>query len=333
MLALLFAIRDVLYDLSPWLLLGALIAGLLHVLLPANFSQKHLTGSMGVLRAVAFGVPLPLCSCSVIPVALGLKSNGASKGAVASFLISTPQTGIDSILVSASFLGWPFALFKVISAAMMGLICGWTTDAFAKKTVQLPIISKLDQPTNRGWKELLTHALEMLHSIWKWLVFGTIASGMIETFLPENSFGNFTTDAGLPAMLLMLVISVPLYVCATASVPIAAALVGAGMPAGTALVFLIAGPATNLATMGAIYKALGKTTFVIYLAVVILGSIGCGLAFDNLIIAQDIENVHQHTSANWWNAVCATILVLILIQFAWRDTKLFLQNRNTETCH
>ena len=123
------AIWNILLELAPWLLLGAVVAGALHVILPANWMQRHLTGRGGVLKAVLVGIPLPLCSCGVIPVGLGLKRDGASNGAAVGFLISTPQTGVDSILVSASFLGWPFALFKVFAALVTGLIGGTLADA------------------------------------------------------------------------------------------------------------------------------------------------------------------------------------------------------------
>ena len=115
-------------ELAPWLLLGMAIAGLLHGLLPPDFVGRHLRGRAGVAKAVVLGVPLPLCSCGVIPTGLGLKKDGASNGASVGFLISTPQTGVDSILVSASFLGWPFALFKVAAAAITGLVGGWIAD-------------------------------------------------------------------------------------------------------------------------------------------------------------------------------------------------------------
>ena len=123
------AIWDVMTELSPWLLLGATVAGLLHVILPPDFVRRSLRGRAGTLKAVLLGVPLPLCSCGVIPAGLGLKKDGASNGAAVGFLISTPQTGVDSIFVSASFLGWPFAVFKVASAFVLGLIGGAATDA------------------------------------------------------------------------------------------------------------------------------------------------------------------------------------------------------------
>ena len=123
------AIWSILLDLAPWLLLGAGVASALHIWLPPGLLQRHLSGYAGVAKAVALGVPMPLCSCGVIPAGLGLKKDGASDGAALGFLISTPQTGVDSILVSASFLGWPFALFKVGAATVTGLVGGWLVES------------------------------------------------------------------------------------------------------------------------------------------------------------------------------------------------------------
>ncbi|MFT5442843.1 MAG: uncharacterized membrane protein YraQ (UPF0718 family), partial [Myxococcota bacterium] len=122
------SILATMYELSPWFLLGMVVSGLLHGLLPRDFIKRQLQGRTGIAKAVSLGIPLPLCSCGVIPAGLGLKRDGASNGASMGFLISTPQTGVDSILVSASFLGWPFALFKVLAAAVTGLLGGWLSD-------------------------------------------------------------------------------------------------------------------------------------------------------------------------------------------------------------
>ena len=165
------AFWQVLLDLAPWLLLGALVAGVLHALLPPDFLNSHLSGGSGIFKAVGLGVPLPLCSCAVIPVGLGLKQGGASDGATVAFLISTPQTGIDSILVSASFLGWPFAIFKVASAAITGLLGGWWTDQ--RPHASRPVITIAASPRTSAihrWAVLFQHSLALLRSIWRWLL-------------------------------------------------------------------------------------------------------------------------------------------------------------------
>ncbi|MFC1759780.1 permease [Planctomycetota bacterium] len=115
-------------ELAPWLLLGAILSGVLHLFLPQATIKKYLNGRSGVLRAVIFGIPLPLCSCGVVPAGIGLKKDGASDGAAIGFLIATPQTGVDSIVASAGILGWPFALFKVVAALVTGVFGGYATD-------------------------------------------------------------------------------------------------------------------------------------------------------------------------------------------------------------
>ena len=177
------AMWQVLLELAPWLLLGAAIGGMLHVALPASFLRRQLSGRSGVLKAVGLGVPLPLCSCGVIPVGLQLKKSGASDGAVVAFLISTPQTGADSILVSASMLGWPFAIFKLVSAAVTGIVGGWLTDASAKSaTAPLPMVDLQEPLPGNRLAALVSHGLELLHSIWGWLVFGVLVSAAITAF-------------------------------------------------------------------------------------------------------------------------------------------------------
>ena len=326
MMSMLHAMWDVLLGLAPWLLLGMVIAGVLHVALPANFVRRHLRGRTGVLRAVALGVPLPLCSCGVIPAGLGLKKDGASDGAAVGFLISTPQTGVDSILVSSSFLGWPFALFKVISATVTGLLGGWITDKVsngvedADEDVDAP-----DAPQSgsarRGMKNAVEHSVDILRTIWRWVVFGIVVSAAIEVFVPQGFLTGLADYGRVVPILAALVISLPLYVCATASVPIAAALVAGGMPAGAALVFLMAGPATNIATMGAIHRGLGLRPLVVYLSTIILGSAGAGLAFDFVLEANAISAPMHHDHSTWWAVSGAVALLALIAWFAVDDLR------------
>lgn len=314
------ALLGVLGSLAPFLLLGAFVAGVLHILLPRDFVRRHLGGRGGVLKAVALGVPLPLCSCGVIPAGLGLKKDGASDASTVGFLISTPQTGVDSILVSASFLGLPFALFKVVSAAVTGVVGGWLTGVVSptESTAAAAPAPEAGAPTNK-LRELVDHALMILGSIWGWILFGVLASAAIEVFVPKDFLAGFADSGPLLPMLAALAVSLPLYVCATASVPIAAALVQAGLPAGAALVFLMAGPATNVATIGSIYRTLGKKPLAVYLATIILGSIGFGYVFDFVLPLDAITSHHDHASMEWWRVASIVVLVALLAYFAFRD--------------
>ena len=314
----LIAVWEVLLELAPWLLLGALVSALLHKFLPADFMHRNLRGRGAVAKAVLFGVPLPLCSCGVIPAGIGLKKDGASDGASIGFLIATPQTGIDSVFVAASMLGWPFALFKVAAAGATGLVGGWLTDRFGGQGFDEAPAPH--EHADRTWRSALDHGLLLIRSIWGWLVFGVLASAAITVLVPETWLAALGTHGGLPAMFIVLLIAIPLYVCATASVPIAAALVAGGMPAGAALVFLMAGPATNVATLGAIKKTFGTRTTAIYLGTILVGSIGLGWAFGFLIEAATTTHAHEHGAA-WWATASAVVLVVMLGAFAMDDLR------------
>ena len=323
----------VLCELSPWLLLGMLVSGLLHGLLPAGFIHRKLRGPGGVLKAVALGVPLPLCSCGVVPAGIGLKRDGASDGAAVGFLISTPQTGVDSILLSASALGWPFALFKVFSAAVTGIAGGLLADA-----VQLTSRATAARSTSparnedHSFRGMLQHALEILRSIWFWLVLGVLVSAAIEIYLPTTVLGRIAGWGSIPAALVALSISLPLYVCAVASVPIAAALVSNGLPAGAALVFLMAGPATNVATIGSVYRTFGLRTLSVYLGTIVLGSIGFAAVFDALPLASlDHASPHHHHGSSWLQQVSALVLVAMIVWFACGDLRFWLKRRTAAT--
>ena len=317
------AMWQVLLDLAPFLLLGAAVAGLLHVALPKGFVHRQFTGRGGVLKAVLLGVPLPLCSCGVIPAGLGLRKDGASRGATVGFLISTPQTGVDSILVSASFLGWPFALFKVGAAAVTGFAGGWLAEWTSDGKDAASSGTPVEQGTRRrSLRETLDYGLEILRTIWHWIVFGIVASALISTLVPQGSLATIAGDGRVLPVLLALVVSLPLYVCATASVPIAAALVAGGFPPGAALVFLMAGPATNLATVGAIRRFLGGRTLAAYLVAIIGGSVGLGIAFDFLLEASPSIAAHAHGNAAWWKVTSAIVLLLMLAWFAFDDLRL-----------
>jgi len=324
-------------SLAPWLLLGTVVAGVLHVFLPPDFVSRHLGGGRlsDVLKATLLGVPMPLCSCAVIPAAVGLKKDGASDGASIGFLISTPQTGVDSIAVSAAFLGWPFALFKVVSAFLTGLIGGGIANIAGDGNTQVTPgtdacfepPSEGARPTFRRLREVVHFAFgDLLYGIWKWLVIGIALSALISAFIPAGTLSDKAWATGWVGMLAMLAISLPLYVCATGSVPIAAALVAAGMSPGAALVFLMAGPATNVATLGAVYKTFGKRILAVYLGVLVAGSLLLGGLFDFVLAGpagahggQTLAATHGTTSV--LTSVSAGALILLLFWYALSDVR------------
>ncbi len=317
---MLLATWEVLLELAPWLLLGAAVAGLLHGLLPAGFIERHLHGRGAVLRAVVFGVPMPLCSCGVIPAGLGLKQDGASDGAAIGFLVSTPQTGVDSILVSGALLGWPFALLKVGAAAVTGLVAGGLTERFGGPRVALSDARPAGEGTGGGLRAMLDHSLMLLQTIWRWVAFGVLASAAITAFIPADALPEFAGESALLAMLGALAISVPLYVCATASVPIAAALVTAGMPLSAALVFLMAGPATNVATIGAIHRGFGRRITAIYLGTVVVGSMLLGWGMSWVLADRPMGHVHEH-GASLPAQIAAVALIGLTAWFAVTDVR------------
>lgn len=334
-IALLGAAWDTTLELAPWLLVGCAVAGILHGLLPKDFVRRHLQGGGGVFKAVSLGVPLPLCSCGVIPAGLGLRRDGASRGAAIGFLTSTPQTGVDSILVSASFLGWPFALFKVGAALVSGLVGGWLVDLAEPETedMKATVAATHNTPHHLPWgariRAMAEHAIEILQSIWRWLVFGVALSAVITVLVPDAWLHGLGSLGALGAGLAALAISLPLYICATASVPIAAALVAGGMPAGAALVFLMAGPATNVATIGAVLGGFGRRALIIYLGTLIIFSLGAGILFERVVPTHLAEVAAHRHEVSLVAMLSAVLLIVLFVWFALQETRAFLAERRT----
>jgi len=311
---------QILLELSPSLLLGLFIAGLLHVYLPPGLIHRRLNrpDMASVVRASLIGVPLPLCSCGVIPTALGLRRDGASRGATTAFMISTPQTGVDSILVSAAFLGWPFAVFKLVAAFVTGLIGGGLVNRLLPSDAERASGDGAAAEAGHrpeGIIGALRYAIvDLLGAIDRWLIVGVLVAALVTTLSPADLFAGQVWAHGLLGMLVVLAISLPLYVCTTASVPIAAALIAAGMPAGSALVFLMAGPATNVATIGAVYRTLGLRVLSLYLGTVVVMSLAFGLMFDQVLSTPAaVAAVHGHGVS--WIAVLSALVLLGLL--AW----------------
>ena len=308
-------------EMSPYLLLGFLIAGLLHVFVPGKFYAKYLSADnkFSVLLAALLGVPLPLCSCGVIPTAIGLRKEKASKGAVASFLIATPQTGIDSILATYSVLGLAFALIRPVAALVTGVCGGLLVNRFVREDAESEVAEHACQVEtgNKLWRVLRYAFYEMMEDIGPRLIVGLLLAALIQVAVPDEFFLHFGANP-LLQMLVILVVAVPMYICSTGSIPVAAALIMKGLTPGAALVMLMAGPAVNMASILVVRKSLGKRFTVLYLLVIVGFSILFGLLINAVGIqvtplAGQADCCAEGASPGVFKLACSVLLVLLIL--------------------
>ncbi|MCK5378782.1 MAG: SO_0444 family Cu/Zn efflux transporter [Acidobacteria bacterium] len=328
-------------EMAPYLLFGFLVAGLLSVFVSPEWVEQHLgrKGFAQVAKASLFGVPLPLCSCGVLPVAASLRRHGAGKGATTAFLLSTPQTGVDSIAVTWALLGPVVAVIRPLAAFITGIAGGMVVQA-VEPDEGPQILPEQDGEcadsccSSEGEEHPLLKALRygfvtLPRDIGRALFVGLLLSGVIAAFLgPDHVKAVF--GGGILPYVVAMAVGIPLYVCATASTPIAASLIGAGLSPGAALVFLISGPATNVASVTTLLRVLGRRVVAVYLATVVVGSLATGLVVDFLLggwvltgmPAAAIETAHRHgdgTMAMGWGfkEICAIVLLAVLAGAMW----------------
>lgn len=351
---------EVSLEAAPWLLFGLLAAGLIKVWIPESFMKRVLggKGAWPVIKGAFIGAPLPLCSCGVLPAAVGLRRSGASDGATLSFLVATPETGVDSVGVSYVLLGPFMTVVRVIAAVASAIITGMLAVMILGRQKRIvsedPVISCCSSNTcssdnevkaepeskpeveslessccssdscssdknkvgSEFWSRNLRGLKYALSDIWDdityWLLFGIAMAAALATFFPGEALSQW--GSGLPAMIFMLMIGIPMYICATASTPLAAGLLIAGISPGTVLVLLLAGPATNMATIAILFKEMGKSTVIVYLMGISLSSIGFGLLTDYVVAANEIDIRAQIEGATevlpQWIAI-TSIVVLI----------------------
>ncbi len=322
MRAYLLSLLHVVCEMAPYLLLGFLIAGILHVYVPQKFYAKYLSrdNKWAVLWAALLGVPLPLCSCGVIPTAIGLRNEKASKGAVASFLIATPQTGIDSILATFSLLGLGFAIIRPAAALITGICGGLLVNRLVKEddTIVATTESCRVETGSRIWRVLRYAFFEMMQNIGGRLVIGLLVAALIQVAIPDEFFLHFGKQP-LLQMLVILIIAVPMYICSTGSIPVAAALIMKGLSPGAALVMLMAGPAVNLASILVVRKSLGRQFTWIYLLVIVVFTILFGLLVNAIGItvkpmaAVDSCCATEIVMPSTFKLICAIVLTLLIL--------------------
>jgi len=344
---------------APYILFGLLFAGILHELVPDSIVTKHLgkDNISSVVKSTIFGIPLPVCSCGVVPLAASIKKSGASKGATLSFLISTPITGVDSILATYGIFGWIFTLYRVITSMIIAMVAGILTNIFDKEedadpskpvgrgaltptgnnmivnTFSMNATKKEEESCSTGTGSCCSSSEEkkgfsfltamdyafdtLLSDIAKPLFWGLLLGALITVAIPENLSELLKTNAWL-SYLIVIVIAVPMYVCATASLPIAAGLMLSGVSAGAAFVFLSAGPATNTVTIGVVKKMLGTKSLLIYLGSIVTGSILFGLGLDYIFDISAIDPaslIHMHEEGGIISTVSAIVLWGLIVWF------------------
>ena len=315
---------------APFLLVGMFLAGVIHQMVPQKLIERTLGKSSSVVTAALIGTPLPLCSCSVIPVAMGIRRSGASKASTASFLVATPETGVDSIGITYALMGPVMAIVRPIAAIFSAISTGVAIRLFAKdskveikrnqapksccshhKAAPLTFSEKLKQALVFGYGKLLKDFMQ-------WLLIGLFFAALIQTALPAGFLAQY--GSGVLAMAVIVLISIPMYICATASTPIAVGLLMSGISPGAALVFMLTGPATNIATLMVIKQELGRKELVIYLTSVIFSAIASGLLvdylFDKFNWSLDLTaGGHDEMTSLLYSASAFILATLILYQY------------------
>ncbi len=348
---------------APYILFGLAFAGILHELVPDSIVTRHLgeDNITSVVKSTVFGIPLPVCSCGVIPLATAIKKSGASKGATLSFLISTPITGIDSILATYGIFGWIFTVYRAVTSMVIAMVAGILTNIFDKeppkedpvkeKVIKKPAFSaavpqavntfsmqapKAEEKENCGtgtgsccsadkdekkafsFSAAMKYAfVTLLGDIAKPLFWGLLLGALITVAIPENLSEILKAYSWL-SYIIVIIIAVPMYVCATASLPIAAGLMLSGVSAGAAFVFLSAGPATNTVTIGVVKKMLGSRSLMIYLGSIVVGSVLFGLGLDYIFDVSAIDPatlIHLHEEGGIIATVSALVLWAMVLWF------------------
>lgn len=345
---------------SPYILFGLVASGFIRVFLSPATVAAHLGKGrfMSVFKAAILGIPIPLCSCSVLPAAVALKKQGANNGATTAFMISAPESGVDSLAVSWALLDPLMAIVRPIAAFVAAFVAGVAENLFSKNyntanaapDLTCPVDACCDgvdcppeeHAAHHGFGEKMLAGMRFAFvEVWAdmagWFFIGLVAAGFVVALLPPDILGQYL-GGGIFAMLLMLAAGVPIYICATASTPIAAALILQGVSPGAALVFLLAGPATNVTSLTVLFGVLGKRAAAIYLVTIAVTAVVFGLAVDYIYSALNLSPIAMLGKAGeavpqWIGIAGAVVLVLLSIKPVFAKLKALFFRQSSPVCH
>lgn len=349
-----------LLDASVYILFGLLVGGMLKVFLNPAFVANHLGRGrfVSVFKAALFGIPIPLCSCGVLPAAASLKRQGANNGATTAFLVSTPESGVDSMAISYALLDPIMTVARPVAAFVSAVAAGIIENLFQVQSEEdwrqvvdhsCPVdgccdgieCEPADHVNHHSFGEKIKVGLSFaVHDLWGdlagWFLAGLLLAGVITTLIPDDMMVHYL-GGGMPAMLLMLLVGIPMYICATASTPVAAALILKGVSPGAALVFLLVGPATNITSLSVLFGLLGKRATAVYLIVVSVSAVLCGLLLDRIygglgISAQAVVGRAAEIIPYWGQLAGALVLILLSIKPLLKILRRFVDGKKTSTC-
>ncbi len=346
---------DILCDSAVFVLVGFFIAGVLDIVMSGGWVTRFLSGAKArsVVLATLIGVPLPLCSCSVLPTAITLRKQGASRGATLSFLISTPETSVTSVFLTYALLGPVMAIVRPIAACITAIAAGLAENAVSRRFGAAPEAdaTPADSTTeaaapagesdcccscsgetspdeqkparSRFGKAMRFAFVDLFDDIIGWVLLGVVVAAALQTWLPPEVLTRFL-GGSLQSMLIMVLIGIPLYVCAEASTPIAAVLIMQGLNPGAALVLLLVGPATNIGSLGVLHRHLGRRTVGIYLATIIVVALAVGCALNAALAGADFRLadhvMHEPLAPQWLKTGGAVVMLLLAAVSLWRRT-------------
>jgi len=343
-------------DSSVYLLFGLLVGGIFKAFLSPNTVGRHLGKGrfVSVFKAAILGIPMPLCSCGVLPAAASLRRQGANRGATSAFLVSTPETGVDSMAITYALLGPVMTVARPVAAFATAMVAGLTENLLGRpddRDVEVDASCPIDgccdgedcpdeeHRRHHSRREKLTAGLrfaafELWADLAAWFFVGLLIAGFISAVVPDDVMSRYL-GGGWQSMLIMLAVGIPLYICATASTPIAAMLILKGVSPGAALVFLLAGPATNITSMSVLLRVLGKRGAGIYLASIAVMAVASGLALDWLCAWLGWEVVATVGEAaelvpSWLQIGGAFVVILLSIKPIFRTLKAKLSARGQD---